>query len=140
MRIPQKHPGDTFTTRDHNRLANGINRGQIAGVVQGSGLELKDTPSGRMIGLASTLQLIPVICTAEDTPDDGLHTFSECDMEGTVVTGGKVLTSCWCVGDFSSDWDLSIATGEETFGLGFTYNGQNMVLLPMGAGNAFYYE
>jgi len=82
---------------------------------------------GRYLGSDRTL----CKCTAVDTPSAGLHTFKECDREGNILTGDdeRIFTSCWCVGDFDDDWELSIESGKETSGIVFTKNGQNMVFI-----------
>jgi len=84
---------------------------------------------------------VPVKCTAEDTPSAGLHTFKECDLDGTILTGADevVYTSCRLLGDEDGDWDVSVAVGEETFGYLYKYKGENVVSLHSGAG-AYYVE
>jgi len=137
-----KKAGDEFTTTDYNKIVRELKRPITA--VHGSGIIVNDTPSGITLSLSSsaiTFSPVPVKCTAEDTPSAGLHTFKECDLDGTILTGADevVYTSCRLLGDEDGDWDVSVAVGEETFGYLYKYKGENVVSLHSGAG-AYYVE
>jgi len=90
----------------------------------------------------SALSLTPVKATAEDTPEEGLHTFKKCDWDGTILSDSDevVYESCRLAGDFDKDWVISTTEGKETFGLLFKDGDQNIVLILSLSTNAYYYE
>ncbi len=73
---------------------------------------------------------------------EGYHTFKECDWQGNILTGDdeRVFKNCILAGDFLREWDISIASGSESFGLLWNLKGQNVVVLLPYPGNAYYYE
>ena len=138
-----KRVGDEFTTTDYNKIVRELKRPITA--VHGSGIIVNDTPSGITLSLSSsaiTFSPVPVKCTAEDTPSAGLHTFKECDLDGAILTGADevIYTECRLLGDFDSDWAVSVVADSESFGYLHKYKGANVVVLLPYPGNAYYFE
>lgn len=139
--MEHKRKGDEYTTADHNAFVDAHKRAKIT-AAQGSGIIVNsDSPSGVVLSLAAdvTFKPVPVKCSAEDDPSAGLHTFKECDLDGTILTGDDevVYTSCRLWLDFGKTQDVSIASGSETAGMLFKHKGANVVRV---MGYAYYHE
>ncbi len=130
--IRPKSKGSELTSKDWNNLVARVRALENITAVQGSGITIARSPSGVKVGHYKQylLTVVPVICTAVDTPSDGLHTFAECDLTGTAISDGVSFASCKLLGDWTAGtWLPSATAGSQTRGLLFNFQNTNIVMV-----------
>jgi hypothetical protein len=125
--------GHHVSAVEWNERSRELNKLRTIQGAKGSGIVVEHRAGGIIIkNTNASLAYTLVVCTGVDEPEDGLHEFSEIDLNGDVLSGGKVFTSCRLLGDWTQGTWLPVLAGlssgeTPTYGEAFVLNGVNVV-------------